>query len=485
MNPEQLYDGITQIRDDLIEAPITPGASKPQPKGIRWIAGIAAVLALLILMPALGGSGGGGSQSGQIYMGYSGPVFPLDVEGGSLTATRLTDYDLSPMDGQINHSYVDQYGNTVTYQYGGYEAVVTDSYTLTNDTDAPVTVKAIYPFAASLEEDIRVLPRITVDGIAAETELRMGQTEEDLLFKASWENYKNLLEDGSYRQTALGTGLTSDQPVTVYEILNTTTPEDAGNPTLQFTAEPADGSFLLSYGSAGGTHDPEHGGVVRQFPMKQVSAPRYVVVLGEDITGYSVQCYRDGSCDSGEEIHAAWEVRRTESTLGQLLAQLYRLYRTGWGNAAEPDILDSVPGKAMLALMARYMAEHGPEAGCYPGRNVYDDISDLFADLDNRPRVLYLTFTVTVPAHGQTQVSAAMHRKGHSDYTGKKQDRCGFDLTTGLGSRLTFTEQRASLSNWEDFRIVDQNFGFDLRRGVTTVTLDPQVEYYWMDIRGK
>ena len=78
-----------------------------------------------------------------------------------------------------------------------------------------------------------------------------------------------------------------------------------------------------------------------------------------------------------------------------------------------------------------------------------------------------------------------MHRKGHLDFTGKKQDRCGFDLTTGLGSRLTFTEQQASLSNWEEFRIIDQNFGFDLRRGITTVTLDPQVEYYWMDIHGK
>lgn len=485
MNPEQLYDGITEIRDDLIEEPLTPKKPGAKRRWGRWAAGIAAALALILLLPNLGGGAGSGGQNGRIYMDYTGPVFPLDVpEETNLTATRLTDYDFSPTDGTIDHSYVDQYGKTVTYQYGGYEAIVTDSYTLTNPTDQPVTVTAVYPFAASLDEDLRALPRITVDGEPAETALRMGRTDDGLRYDGSWENYKTLLEDGSYRAEALGRGLNMDQPVVVYEIVEAEALEEAAAPTLQFTSEPAAGSYLMSYGSNGGAHDPEYGGIVRNFRISGTAA-QCVVVLGDDILGYTIQCYRDGSCGEGKEIEATWDVRRYETTLGQLLKQFYQEYRTGWGRAAEPDILDSVPDKALLGQMAQFVERHGTEAADFPGWNLYDDLSDLINETENGQRVMYLTFEVTVPAHGQAEVHAAMHRKAHSDFTGKNRDRAGYDLVTQLGSSLTFTEQRASISNWENYKILDQNFGFDLKRGITEVTLDPAVESYWMDVRKK
>ena len=297
MNREQLYDGISEIRDDLIEEPLTPQKPEPKKHWGRWAAGIAAVFALVLLLPNLGGSAGGGGKTGRTYMSYNGPVFPLDVlEGGEmLTATRITDYDLSAANGQIDRSYVDQYGEDIAYQYGGYEAIVTDSYTLTNSTDEPVTVTGVYPFAASLEEDLRVLPRVTVDGEAVQTALRMGRTDESLQYELSWEAYKALLEDGSYRAESLGSGLTVDQPVVVYEIVEPAAREEAAAPTLQFAAEPAEGSYLLSYGAKGGVQDQDHGGVVRRFGIpKEEAQPtdgtQCVVVLGEDILDYTVQC---------------------------------------------------------------------------------------------------------------------------------------------------------------------------------------------------
>ena len=97
-------------------------------------------------------------------------------------------------------------------------------------------------------------------------------------------------------------------------------------------------------------------------------------------------------------------------------------------------------------------------------------------------RVMYAAFDVTIPAHGSVTVSASMHKEASCDYIGKKKNVDGYDLATQLGSTLALTEQRASVSNTEEIRIVDNNFGFDLDAGITQVTLDPEVEHYWMQV---
>ena len=67
MNPEQLYDGITQIRDDLIEEPLTPKKPEPKSPWVRWFLSAAAILAVVYLGSVMlgGTAGGGGGQSGQ------------------------------------------------------------------------------------------------------------------------------------------------------------------------------------------------------------------------------------------------------------------------------------------------------------------------------------------------------------------------------------------------------------------------------------
>ena len=61
----------------------------------------------------------------------------------------------------------------------------------------------------------------------------------------------------------------------------------------------------------------------------------------------------------------------------------------------------------------------------------------------------------------------------------------GYDFVTRLGSDLTFTEQRAALENTDGIQIQRQNFGFDLEKGVTEVTLDWKMEHYYLEIRPK
>ena len=112
MKREDLYDAITDVRDELVEeAGRTRPARKARPWR-RWV-GIAACLALIAgvgggavlgLLPRLGGSNGsagsgaGGSDGSSVFQSYAGPVLPLGVlgENGGLTASRHITCVFSP-----------------------------------------------------------------------------------------------------------------------------------------------------------------------------------------------------------------------------------------------------------------------------------------------------------------------------------------------------------------------------------------------------
>jgi len=100
-------------------------------------------------------------------------------------------------------------------------------------------------------------------------------------------------------------------------------------------------------------------------------------------------------------------------------------------------------------------------------------------------RMLYSTFSVTIPAGETVTVEAVFTQEPSTDIGGPKEPREGYDLATQLGSVLHFTEQTSSLTGWEHIEIKRQNFGFDLKRGITAVTLDISTQRYYMDVFGK
>ena len=78
-----------------------------------------------------------------------------------------------------------------------------------------------------------------------------------------------------------------------------------------------------------------------------------------------------------------------------------------------------------------------------------------------------------------------MRKHASYDFIGENAGRSGYDLVTTLGSNLTFTEQTASVSHTESIELVRNTFGFDVERGVVSVTLDMQQEYYRLEITRK
>ena len=97
-----------------------------------------------------------------------------------------------------------------------------------------------------------------------------------------------------------------------------------------------------------------------------------------------------------------------------------------------------------------------------------------------------LTAPITIPAGGSMAVEASFTKEGSYDYFcahTENQGIYGYDMVSRLGSSLSFTGLSAKLRNTEAIQIVRQNMGFDLEQGITQVTLDPDEEHYYLEIR--
>lgn len=521
MTNETLYDAITDVSDELIEEAERYAFRK---KG-RWrrYAAIAAVFALIIggygvvtgRLPLLGASTGGngnaGGEDGYSYMNYIGPVLPLTAADGAagITAERSVDYDFSPYISREVPFSPEERVKGDPYSYFEYqsEAIVTDEYILRNETDEERTLTLLYPVELRMTDSLNRLPMITVDGAKQEAELHIapysggfadawGGSNPNARLNldpiSDWQGYVNLLEDGSYQAAAFAPYPALDVPVTVYQVDDyVVAPTDAVNPSLQisFSAD-FNKTTVMTLGSNGGTNDAKTGRctrIVGGLGSKGAyrPGPMYIILYGDDIESYTLQGYENMGGNKGEEIEVTATVTRYETTMEEILRQFVGEYfdeRRSTEDAFGGDnIAAVVPEETLYGMAADLLVRYGVFSDDPAERYNFGMLGDVF-EAYSMQRVVYLSFAVAVPAHGSARVTAAMHKDNSCDFIGKKKNVDGYDLATQLGSTLAFTEQRASVSNTEEIRIVDNSFGFDLDAGVMQVTLDPQAEHYWMQV---
>ena len=479
-----------------LDAELISEASEEPRKKHAWkpIAAIAACLCLVIgavqLFQQIGGSSGAGSQprrDGDIhYMYYAGPVLPLTAQGAteSLTVSRHVDYDFSvylPVE-------ENEKGQTRLAQ-----SVVTDRYVLHNETQQDQTLTFYYPFVGNMRE-WEQYPVVTADGENVETVLRPGPYPPSIAEKMppldGYAGYASLLEDGSYLSSATDSFPTLDVPAVVYELHNYQYTEnpDAISPTLlmEFTVDP-EKTKVFSYGMNIGSWDEETGHCGRAVSGIKIVGndhrepePAYVILVGEDIADYTLQGYRDGGCDAGEELaDLSCTVTRYETTLEQVIHPLMTHFLGTFlhqDQAMQPlDLYDGLTAE-LLCSRGSIMA--------FP-TNQYDMgmLENIFSVVFTDTRVLYQSWELTIPAGEETEIQVVLRKDASRDYAGRYKERNGYDMATTLGSSLHFTQQSASVSHTEGIEIADQNFGFDLQKGITDVTLDLEIPHYWMEIR--
>ena len=496
MKNERLARILGLIDEDLI----AEGENTNTKRKIHWLrwSGLAACLCIVALGAWLLGGGlrmgasapesespkGGlasGVANGTTFMSYAGPVFPLTLSEASdvMTAERSITMDFEPY-------LAEDYDRRLC---------VTDNYVLTNSAAEDITVTGIYPVTGSLFSLQQSLPEISVEGTTVETQLHVGAysggfvlgNNMNLEQPNSWEDYKALLSDGSYLTQSFTDLPVFNEPVIVYEIMSGSAPEEYDAATMAFSLElDSAQTEILSFDFNGGSFDGNRRRYSYFIDEWQKNSA-LLIVRGADILSYSTQGYEDGGCNAAEKLNIESTVTRTEMTLGEafrLAAERHHI-RLEHMYGRQADV--TVPSAEQLYRAAfELFLQYGTESEKPMARYDFGRLDDLFDDAHGQRRLLYNSFEVTVPAGGSVRITASMTKAPNFDYRvddPEKQGLNGYDLVTTLGSNLHFTAQTATVETRGIVDIVRQNFGFDPENGVTTVTLDPSVEHYWLEVR--
>lgn len=428
------------------------------------------------------------SGFGMDFLSYAGPVLPLTTleHNSLLTAQRSITWDFAP--GTNEDGTPRQWG-----------AQVTDRYTLTNPTDGGISVTALYPLVGSLQGLGSISPEITVNGSTAEAALYAGGyagtfgdandadgSTNNLAGPYSWEDYAALVSDERYRADALGSGPELNTPVTVYRFSHFSAPHEtyqAATQAVEFTIDEGS-TVILSYGFNGLTRDPETGW--RQYDyfvpdgIQKESEQKLLVVLGEDLSGYTLQGYATGACEIPID-GVSCTVTREETTLNTVLAELCRTELA--------QLEDRSPWPQLLSLYEKAAAElltvYGPLSSNPTDRYSDGRLDDLLGEALLMDRVLYLAVPVAVPAGSSTELSVTFWKEPSYDFGGSGTGReglQGFDLLTTAGSALDFTGQTTAIVHADGVEILGQDLGSSLEDGPGSVSLDLAKDMYFLEI---
>ena len=530
---QRLWEAMSGLSDEKIGQ---GAAFVPQKRTHRrrWMA-LAACLVLVLGVGAAwrfvrfgANAGGEGSEDGVTFQVYAGPVFPLALgtADDDITAFRTVTLDFAPWEPvwisneeeAASRTYLTEAERQdVLEQYnqwfpeGGYyqnsdDIRVTDEYVLTNAASEDRTVTVRYPFAAPLYSLQTLRPSLTAEGEALETVLRIGAYSGGFtgvwgaddpggssnLYQAdSWEDYRDLLADGSYLENALGPAPEVDGiPVIVYRFTDPYGPEadeDAPNPTLRVSMDLDYGeTTVLSYGFHAGAFDAQAGTMMKGFsiPDPEDGGTYYLLVLGEDVENMAVRGYVTGGTDADTKELAGCgaTVERYESDLGTMLRTILASDVSWQDHLTETGLGFETCYRAFLELFLQYglLSDSGVE------RYAFGNLEDYTGETFLIDRVCWLEGTVTIPAGDSLTVTAEMTKSPSFDYVCAHTENrgiYGYDLVTALGSQLAFTGQEAVLEDRGLVEIAFQNFGFDLEAGVRRVELDLTQAHYYLGVR--
>lgn len=557
MKAERLFRILGLVDESLIEEAVSassPAAVQRRRHPWRRLLAAAACLAVIcggaylagtLRMGGRAGAGGSGHSEASTFMSYAGPVFPLTTaeETSSITAERNITLDFAPwipawlsneemladrtwLTEAERQEALAQYDEL--YPEGGRwrssdDILVTDAYTLANPSQEDQTVTLLYPFATSLNDLGRLTPTLTLDGSELETALHVGaysggfegvwdgtivgdpEGSVNLDYADSWEDYKNLLSDGTYLANALGVGPdVSGIPVTVYKFTDPYGPlkdEEAGvpNPSLQVGFDlDYSRTAVLTWGFDSGNFDRENGTMIQGFSIPQPGELGYgedvycLLVLGEDIQNMTTGGYVTGGADPDTEPleGCGVTVERYESDLDTMLREILApVWQELRQNTYEQDGAElDVDFETWYRAVLEYLLAYGILSPSGAERYGAGWLEDIVSDVDTIDRVCWLEAEITIPAGDSVTLSASMTKEASYDFYcahTENQGVKGSDLVTALGSTLDFTGQTASLVNTENIEIVRQNFGFDLEAGITEVALDPAEPHYYLEIRAR
>lgn len=430
------------------------------------------------------GAGSGGSSHGDssTFMHYAGPIMPLNVIGNTdgITTVRETYFDFS------------------AYETEQKDLWVTDNYILTNNTAENKTLKISYPFISSIINSKKFIPTLKINGNKLQTDLLIGDytgrftgvrekdgTTLNLDYIDSWEGYKALLESGEYFEMAQSKKTLADQKVIVYTFHDVTYPKEYDAATLTLEFDLPDGSRVITNGMNGADYslNSAHHRHHRYSYSVSDNEGQRVVILGDLPTKYTVAGYENGACKRKIK-----EITGTVKTETMLLSEVIREcmveHMTKYGNpdAISPLVTEQHLYRAVISMLQYTALGNEPK-----DRYDWMRLDDLIGESYSMERVMYLTAEVTIPAGESIKLNSRFIKDASYDFACAKMKENkgvhGYDMMTRLGSSLKFIEQKASINLPQTYKIIRQNFGFDIEKGITSVSLDMKQERYYLEIK--
>ncbi len=259
---------------------------------------------------------------------------------------------------------------------------------------------------------------------------------------------------------------------------------DAATQAISFTINP-DKTTILTYGFEGGEIGDDGFRRYSYFVPNGVSRrsdTKLLIVIGDDITDYTLQGYKNGACENGNELEGvSATVTRKERVLSGVMGELIDNFFDQYGDGNSLTVTKEM----FLDAVSEFMVQYGLLSESVRDRYQYGMLEDIISETKNLQRVFYLEFEVTIPGGSSVSVIADMHKKPSYDFACSGSDNegiQGYDMVTLLGSNLHFDTLTAELTSTDRIEIVRQNYGLNLSQGITKVELDPAEEHYYFEI---
>lgn len=414
-----------------------------------------------------------GAGSGEFYS-YRGPVLPMTTLNGAegVDVQRNVDFDFSP--------YLD---NTRYSNLGKGAAGITDTYVLTNTTGENKTLELVYGFQGQFIDRPEEFPTITVDRTEIQPTLYPSVDTEELLWNAhNFDRYSQVMTENDFLTTALQQPADLDIPVTAYHFteLSYDGEELADVPmlTLRFSLDENTAVWTMVAHESGTEDDG------RQRMMFRVDhGEAWVFTIGGTLIDPEFGGNKDYNISDTSAIDGVtFKLETYETTLNKAILELAQDYDF-WsieGQDTYPNAGGVTPELLVDGAVKRIHA-----MGYLEPSEQIRMIGSLFYDVVTEPRMMYLVFPAALDAGQTITVEAVYIQEPSLDISGPKQYREGYELATKLGSDLHFTDLTSSLSNTDSIELGNQNFGFDLERGITAVNLDLQVKRYFLEVKIK
>ena len=452
-----------------------------------------------------------GGYYGDAFVRYEGPVFPLySMEPVSdITVERDIDFGFSPYVNKTQTDTVVMNGVEQTFSYETHESMslVTDSYRLFNSTNDDKQITLLYPFVGKLTDTYQEVPVVSVNGKTIEADLKIGpfsgtftgageqppvKTTFNISDLKDWEGYKKLIESG-YIAMTMDELPELDRKVIVYELKDRYAEDYSGAPYLNISFKADTGkTTIMTYRFNGyslkNSGERSYGGFIPKEYSSGYGKSAYMIVLGEDIGDYTLKAYTNGGCDTELE-GAGCTIVRYESTLDEILGRLYKEYADeyiGYSSEKSDDsknIFNSISDEYNLGLLAELMGSYGLISDAPVNRYSDGSFEMIAQDALVMNRLMCRSFTVDIPANGEVTVSMQMKKQASINLMNDNTMIDGYDMVTSLGSNLEIKSTKVSLSDIEPVDIPEQDFGFDIVNGKTSVDISTENDHYSMKVR--